>query len=228
MFGLCIIGLIIAFLILAYVIGNLVRHPETRQLADTILWVCLLASPLIWFAIRGVKLAEEKRKTRQAEARRQQAMTEDEQIKLKIDTLKKQAEDRNIYEKSLKILFSFNKNKVVRNYYYYPDDDLETKREYEEEQKAGIVTYEKNNLIIKKKGSELSIINEDKTVFAWRGVVNANTGRYLGSRVYSYIPGVWEKDIDQLFEKIQQEEKELYELSKEKREREERERFGLE
>jgi len=82
MFALCILGLIIAFLILAAAIGDLVRHPETRQLADTILWVCLLTSPLIWFALRWVKLAEEKRKTRKAEGPSRQ--TENEQIKQKI------------------------------------------------------------------------------------------------------------------------------------------------
>ena len=49
----------------------------------------------------------------------------------------------------------------------------------------------------------------------------------MGLKVCSYIPGVWEKDIDQLFAKIQEEEKRLQELTEKQREKQERERWGL-
>ena len=98
-------------------------------------------------------------------------------------------------------------------------------------EEAGIITHEHANLIIKKDGYRLSIINikeeGGKTVFEWVGVVRSDTRNYSGAKVCSYIPGAWEEDIDQLFTKIQEEEKRLQELTKKQREKEERELWGL-
>ena len=46
-----------------------------------------------------------------------------------------------------------------------------------------------------------------KRVFEWKGGIHADSRRYMGAGVCSYIPGPWERDIDQLFTKIQQKER---------------------
>jgi hypothetical protein len=165
--------------------------------------------------------------------------TEEDQIKGKIENLKKQAEDRNIYDKSLQILAFFNKDKRVCTYVDFTfEKSLEPAerrqlnlQEIKEMEEAGIITHEHGNLIIKKDGYRLSIINKKeeggKTVFEWVGVVRSDTGNYSGAKVCSYIPGSWEKDIDQLFIEIQEEEKRLKELTEKQRERQEKERWGL-
>lgn len=212
-------------IIIVFVIGLVVQYWHTILVLGVTLGAIGLAIYLIFKVIEKEKRRQASEAARNEERKEESAEIQGNEIEMKIARLKKQAEGRQIYEKGLEILSFFN-NKVVRTYFFYWDEDS-MNREAEKMKKDGIITYKKNSLSIEKEEEDLSITYEGKTVFGWRGLRHSESGVILGSGVYSYVPGLWEKEIEQLSTKVREEKERLRELAEKHRKKQEREHWGL-